>query len=408
MVATAKKGRASPPNAATEGGAGGITPQSQRRPKSPQSADKQPLLGKGAERSDSSPRAGASKGGGKGGGKGGTRLALTGTKAGPSPPESPSGGFKMPRALRCDRTTYLRVVNCVLDWMEGDSGYDGKKEQESKAAAMRERKPPSRLPAFCCCLITCVVGSVVGTLYGGYLLTTFGTGLQASMDWLGVSATAVLGGYLGVQTPEELRLALLHRLDLAASWFWGLPLGTDPTCVPTPWTPCGPSAEAVHEMCADGLLLAGPLITPASGVTAMFLLFWCFYGVAIGADLFMEAIETITSQVRPPRRSALVGRRRDRTTQRHTGGGEEGRGHMGWCARGEGGWGRRVPSRSAARSRVVKLTDWSRVNRARAASCGRVGKRKVGGAGRKEWSGRCAATLSCVAHIRPSHARPNA
>jgi len=48
--------------------------------------------------------------------------------------------------------------------------------------------------------------------------------------------------------------------------------------------------------CADGLLLAGP--TPSSFNTVVYLvtLLWFFLGVMIGADVFMVAIERITSQ----------------------------------------------------------------------------------------------------------------
>ena len=48
--------------------------------------------------------------------------------------------------------------------------------------------------------------------------------------------------------------------------------------------------------CPDGLVVPGPMVSPASTVFTLAMLFWMFYGVSIGADLFMEAIETITSQ----------------------------------------------------------------------------------------------------------------
>ena len=49
------------------------------------------------------------------------------------------------------------------------------------------------------------------------------------------------------------------------------------------------------EVCPDGLAIPGP-VTPANSLAQLSILFWLFYGVSIGADLFMEAIETITSQ----------------------------------------------------------------------------------------------------------------
>ena len=52
------------------------------------------------------------------------------------------------------------------------------------------------------------------------------------------------------------------------------------------------------ESCPDGLIIAGPVPAPASTSLQLFCLLWLFYGVGIGADMFMEAIETITSQVR--------------------------------------------------------------------------------------------------------------
>ena len=48
--------------------------------------------------------------------------------------------------------------------------------------------------------------------------------------------------------------------------------------------------------CADGLFLAGPQPSPLNIVIYLMLLLWSFMGVAIGADVFMAAIEMITSQ----------------------------------------------------------------------------------------------------------------
>ena len=50
------------------------------------------------------------------------------------------------------------------------------------------------------------------------------------------------------------------------------------------------------EACADGLFVPGPTPSPAAIALYLFLLLWSFVGVAIGADVFMVAIEMITSQ----------------------------------------------------------------------------------------------------------------
>jgi hypothetical protein len=54
-------------------------------------------------------------------------------------------------------------------------------------------------------------------------------------------------------------------------------------------------ADDHAEVCADGLLLNGPSITPLNAGFYVFLLLWSFVGVAIAADVFMVAIEVITS-----------------------------------------------------------------------------------------------------------------
>ena len=48
--------------------------------------------------------------------------------------------------------------------------------------------------------------------------------------------------------------------------------------------------------CGDGLFLPGPTPSPANLALYLALLLWSFVGVAIGADVFMVAIEMITSQ----------------------------------------------------------------------------------------------------------------
>ena len=54
-------------------------------------------------------------------------------------------------------------------------------------------------------------------------------------------------------------------------------------------------ADDRAEVCKDGLLLAGPSMTPLNAGFYVFLITWAFIGVAIAADVFMVAIEVITS-----------------------------------------------------------------------------------------------------------------
>jgi len=54
-------------------------------------------------------------------------------------------------------------------------------------------------------------------------------------------------------------------------------------------------ADDHAEVCNDGLLLSGPSMTPLNAGFYVFLLLWSFVGVAIAADVFMVAIEVITS-----------------------------------------------------------------------------------------------------------------
>ena len=53
--------------------------------------------------------------------------------------------------------------------------------------------------------------------------------------------------------------------------------------------------DASAGTCADGLIAPGPPVSPWSTIYTTAMLFYLFYGVSIGADLFMEAIEMITS-----------------------------------------------------------------------------------------------------------------
>ena len=86
-----------------------------------------------------------------------------------------------------------------------------------------------------------------------------------------------------------LTLSLLRSLAPATdAWLW-TGLWSDTTI---------DIAATIDDMgtCPDGLVVPGPVVSPAGTVYTLAMLFWMFYGVSIGADLFMEAIETITSQ----------------------------------------------------------------------------------------------------------------
>ena len=52
---------------------------------------------------------------------------------------------------------------------------------------------------------------------------------------------------------------------------------------------------AEGESCEDGLFIAGPTRTPLNSGLTLFYLLWCFVGIAIGSDVFMGAIEAVTS-----------------------------------------------------------------------------------------------------------------
>ena len=56
-----------------------------------------------------------------------------------------------------------------------------------------------------------------------------------------------------------------------------------------------PFAEGM-DVCEDGLIVAGPLPSPRNTLVWTLLLAWTFVGVAIAAEVFMAAIEVITSQ----------------------------------------------------------------------------------------------------------------
>ena len=58
----------------------------------------------------------------------------------------------------------------------------------------------------------------------------------------------------------------------------------------------GADGVTPEERCEDGLFLPGPQPTGANVLVYLGLLLWCFMGVAIAADIFMVAIEQITSQ----------------------------------------------------------------------------------------------------------------
>eukprot|EP00966_Prymnesium_polylepis_P115579 2671912-Prymnesium_polylepis.1 len=56
------------------------------------------------------------------------------------------------------------------------------------------------------------------------------------------------------------------------------------------------AADYTGETCPDGLIVSGPLVSRMSAIVYTSLLLYTFLGVMLSADLFMTAIERITSQ----------------------------------------------------------------------------------------------------------------
>ena len=74
-------------------------------------------------------------------------------------------------------------------------------------------------------------------------------------------------------------------------------------------------SDSEPETCKDGLLITGPVQTPANAALFLTILLWMFLAVAIVADLFMEAIEAITSQETTTRTTLPNGRTKSVTSR---------------------------------------------------------------------------------------------
>jgi len=94
-------------------------------------------------------------------------------------------------------------------------------------------------------------------------------------------------------------------LATASSEAWHAVLGGPAISQVTSWS--GGVAEDGREWltavpehgdatCPDGLLIEGPAVTNLNALVFFLLLCWTFVGVAIGSDIFMEGIETITAK----------------------------------------------------------------------------------------------------------------
>ena len=173
-------GKQSPPPTGP-GGAASLSPQSQTRPKS---ADKAPLLAAhGQERSDASPV--------------GARAGKARTKT-PSPTiASPTDG--LPRHMRCDRTTWLRVLNWVIDLLDGDEGFDQEPGQRRRLCTL-----PMCLCCCCCLLVLAIVLAVayaIGT--SSFTLTSVVTYVQSAASAAPAqlaAAWAAISGFMSSST----------------------------------------------------------------------------------------------------------------------------------------------------------------------------------------------------------------
>lgn len=132
-----KSSRGSGPAATSPGGAASVSPQKQEGARTP-------LLGNGS-RSDSP----------------GAR------KSPPSKGRSPTSSKppKEERAFKCDQTTYLRLINYLMDMIECDTGYD-----DAKASPLAKLRG-------CLCCVACLA------ILGGLVFVS-GPFVSAASEWL--------------------------------------------------------------------------------------------------------------------------------------------------------------------------------------------------------------------------------
>ena len=141
-------------------------------------------------------------------------------------------------------------------------------------------------------IIMLLLGGVLGYAYKSAIAGPSACAAYKTSSTRAATLTAVLSS-LDVTNADKLAGQLdrwVTYSDEPGPALLGLPLGSSSF---TDWlvTPI-PGAER----CGDGLFLAGPLPSKLNTFIYLFLLLWAFIGVAIGADVFMVAIEMITSK----------------------------------------------------------------------------------------------------------------
>ena len=171
----------------------------------------------------------------------------------------------------CDKAAFARFTSWAQDVLSGEEGY-------------------GCISTRLIIALSCAgIGAVVCLIYdvGGVgealsskaslvlqelvvLLTNTASGLNAAWQtaWQSVGAVALnAGGRFSSLASEETWTAIL-------AWF----------------------TDTESDACPDGLLIPGPAPSRSGTLVTLLLLLWAFVATAIGADIFMEAIEFITSQ----------------------------------------------------------------------------------------------------------------
>jgi len=201
-------------------------------------------------------------------------------------PGQPAPSGRGGRTCSCDKAGYARFISWVQDVMDGDEGFE---------------KPciSTRMVCALCCL---GVGAIIYLVYAtgsdavGAQAAAF-SGTVASMIGLAWSSFVALFGDAG-STVESIGgwvVGAGAALIAAPQALLGLVSGGSGSAVDASalmvWM-----TESDAEVCPDGLVILGPAPSRFETLKYLLLLVYSFVGVAIGADLFMDAIEYITSQ----------------------------------------------------------------------------------------------------------------
>ena len=145
-------------------------------------------------------------------------------------------------------------------------------------------------------IVMLILGAAVG-----YAVSSATTGAQCSNAYAtNETRTQLLASVLRTVNIDQPQ-ALAAQIDAWVVYERSVPPGSElvvgashpPERKPSSWF-FTPTADM--SPCADGLLISGPIPSPANITLYLLLLLWSFAGVAIGADVFMVAIEMITSQ----------------------------------------------------------------------------------------------------------------